>query len=70
MLEPARPLKLLLGLLVPAPLGATDGCCIVPVAPDCPEVEGAAPELAPPVPAFIPAPLLGLAAVGWWGAPA
>src|ERR1700736_2764634 len=48
-LEPARPFELLLGLLDPAPPGAADGCCIVlPVAPDCPEVEGAAPELVPP----------------------
>jgi len=53
-LEPARPVELLLGLLVPAAPGAADGCCIVlPGAPDCPEAEGAAPELVPPAPAFI-----------------
>jgi hypothetical protein len=69
-LEPARPLELLLGLLVPAPPGAADGCCIVlPVAPDCPDVDGA-PELVPAAPAFIPAPLLGLAALGCWVPPA
>ena len=59
--ERARPL----GLLVPAVPGAA-----VYLAPDCPEVEGAAPELVPPAPAFIPAPLLGLVALGCWVPPA
>jgi hypothetical protein len=68
-LEAARPLELLLGLLVPTAPGVAYGCRVVlPVAPDCPEVEGVAPELV--LPPFIPAPLLGLAALSCWVPPA
>jgi hypothetical protein len=65
MLDPARPLELLLGLLVPAAPGVAEGCCmLLPAAPDCPEVDGVAPELVPPAPGFKPGPVPGFAALG------